>query len=193
MTQHLAARTLLGIVVSLCAGRVGSQLSDGCDGKVVHAVVIHPRLPLRGCRRSPQPIVKISTTVHGITRPRVVDAFLTLRPGDILPKPAGRRRSGFCAISRFSPRRASARSPTTGVTLYVSTVDEIALIFDGNVQGPVPVSRVRLGDGNLDEGLLAEADWRAGFMYRDHVGGQLTDYDLFVLPSVSRCKRRGMS
>jgi hypothetical protein len=180
-------RAALAVAVVLTAARAAAQASGGCDGKIISAVVIHPRPPSAG--DLPGIIgsaVRTASAVHSVTRPRVIDAFLALHAGDVCTE---LRRAESERILRDLPFIVSATITVTSddrglVRLDVYTIDETSLLLNANVQGASPYfTRALLGDGNLaGQGVLAEGDWRDGFAYRDHFGAQITDYALFGEP-----------
>jgi hypothetical protein len=177
----------VGVGVLLAAGRAMAQTPVGCDGKIISAVIVHPRPPSAGDLPGiVGAAVRKASAIHAVTRPRVIEAFLALHAGDVCTE---LRRGESERILRDLPFIVSARITATAddrgrVQLDVYTTDETSLLLNANVQGASPYfTRARLGDGNTGgQGLLTEADWREGFGYRDHYGAQVTDYALFGRP-----------
>ncbi len=177
----------LAVAVLLAAGRAAAQVPEGCDGKVISAVVIHPHPPSAGDLPGfVGAAVRKASTIHTVTRPHVLNAFLALHAGDVCTE---LRRAESERILRDLPFIVSATITATTddrglVRLDVYTVDETLLLFNLGAQNASPYfTRARLGDGDLaGQGILAEGDWREGFAYRDHYGAQITDYALWGRP-----------
>lgn len=182
-----AARAQQGLGQKPSTAESMGHVLAGCDGKIISAVVVHPAPPYSG--DLPGVLGRaadLAGRVHETTRPRVAYAFLPLHEGDVCTEA---RRAESERVLRALPFIVRARITTAddgkgGVRLDVYTVDEISLIAEAGVQSTTPfVNRLRLGDGNVDgSGMLAQADWRDGYFYRNHFGGQFIAYTLAGKP-----------
>ena len=128
----------------------------------------------------------IVRVVHVTTREPVIRRFLLLSVGDRCDE---LRRTESERILRAQPFIAKATvnaipSSSGGVILDVNTEDEVALVAGAAIQGAQPpITLVELGDGNVNgSGTLLYGRWSEGGVYRDGVGGQLRNTQLFAHP-----------
>jgi hypothetical protein len=120
------------------------------------------------------------------TRPSVILRYLALQLGDACTEV---RRAESERILRAQPFIADATvlayaDGNGGVTLTVTTVDEVSLIVGAGVTSAQPHFRsILLGEDNLmGSGIHADASWKKGRTFRDIYAGKLIDYQFLGRP-----------
>jgi hypothetical protein len=182
------------IAVALTLGRPDvltaqslEALPVACKGQIVSRIEVHTRPPfeIRGSKMQ-QRIAKRVTQLHATTNPEVIQRFLELKPGEPCTE---LRRLESERILRAQPYLADATvqafpDDDGTVSIFVRTVDEISLILGGGVSGKSPyLLGFRIGEANLmGEAMSVDGSWRYNRDFRDQVGGQFTDYQLFDRP-----------
>jgi len=116
----------------------------------------------------------------------VILRYLALQLGDACTEV---RRAESERILRAQPFIADATvlayaDGNGGVTLSVTTVDEVSLILGAGVTSAKPHFRsVLLGEDNLmGSGIHADASWKHGRSFRDIYAGKLIDYQFLGRP-----------
>ncbi|HET9426710.1 MAG TPA: hypothetical protein VFO55_15205 [Gemmatimonadaceae bacterium] len=127
---------------------------------------------------------RLSQAIHVTTRDDVIRKFILLRVGD---RCTDLRRAESERILRAQTFLADASvtaesSPEGGIVLYVRTVDEVAMIVGGAVDGS-GVRAVRLGNSNLSgTSTFLAGSWREGGAYRDELGARYGHQQIFGRP-----------
>lgn len=155
MVRTSCRRRLSPVVLLLaCATTAGAQRvrrSFVCSGEIVSRVDIQPSPPpFSGAAKKWRALAHTVGLHHATTRPRVVEAFLSLAPG----KPCTEfRRAESERVLRAQPFLSDAmvrvEHDTGGmVTVSVSTTDEIPVLVSGRFRGIAPES-FSLGNENV--------------------------------------------
>jgi hypothetical protein len=163
-------------------------LSDiPCDGRVVSSIDIQPgRPPFEGTASRWRHVARAVGLHHTTTRVGVIDAFVLLDVGQVCTE---ERRAESERLIRDQPYIADAKvraipDGVGGVTIVVTTVDEIGLLISGQTHG-LNVQALALGNGNVQgAGLSAKAFFERGFAYRTGFGVRLVEYAVTGRPYV---------
>ena len=123
---------------------------------------------------------------HVTTRDAVIRRYLALQQGDRCTEV---RRAESERILRIQPFIADASvlaypDGNGGVTLTVSTVDEVSLIIGAGIGGGAPaIHSLLLGEDNLlGSAFHAEAGWKKGARFRDIYAARVVDYQFLGRP-----------
>jgi len=123
---------------------------------------------------------------HVTTRDHIIRRYLALREGDACTEV---RRAESERILRAQPFIADATvlaypDSVGGVSLVVTTVDEVSLIVGLGVTAKSPHFRsFRLGEDNLlGKALHTEGFWKTGENFRDIYAGKFIDYQFLGRP-----------
>ena len=151
-----------------------------CVGQRVDTVIVRTEAPtVTGLRRVPLAGQLVRRT-HVVTRDDIIRGFLLLRQGD---RCLELRRAESERILRAQPFLADASvevRPGTagGVTLLVSTTDDVSLILSGSVGASTPnVRGVRVGSSNLaGVGITTSFAWKHERAFADYVQGRVMDH-----------------
>ena len=158
-----------------------------CKGERVSRIDIDPNPPFRiNGNAIWQRAGRFAAKQHVTTRPSVILRYLALQLGDACTEV---RRAESERILRAQPFIADASvlayaDGNGGVTLTVTTVDEVSLIVGAGVTSAQPHFRsVLLGEDNLmGSGIHADASWKHGRTFRDIYAGKLIDYQFLGRP-----------
>lgn len=158
-----------------------------CKGERVSRIDIDPNPPFRiNGNAIWQRAGRFAARQHVTTRPSVILRYLALQLGDACTEV---RRAESERILRAQPFIADATvlayaDGNGGVTLTVTTVDEVSLIIGAGVTSAQPHFRsVLLGEDNLmGSGIHADASWKKGRTFRDIYAGKLIDYQFLGRP-----------
>jgi hypothetical protein len=123
---------------------------------------------------------------HVTTKDWIIRRYLALKEGDACTE---LRRSESERILRAQPFIADATvlayaDGNGGVTLSVTTVDEVSLILGAGVTAAMPHFRsASLGEGNLlGRAIHAQGEWWNGDGFRDAYAGKIVDYQFMGKP-----------
>jgi hypothetical protein len=158
-----------------------------CKGERVSRIDIDPNPPFRiNGNAIWQRAGRFAARQHVTTRPSVILRYLALQLGDACTEV---RRAESERILRAEPFIADATvlayaDGNGGVTLTVTTVDEVSLIVGAGVTSAQPHFRsILLGEDNLGgSGIHADASWKKGRTFRDIYAGKLVDYQFLGRP-----------
>jgi hypothetical protein len=178
------------LLLSSLSGRAHAQDTTKvlCNGQRIDDIIIRSSAPTAAAFRRVPIVAKFVSAVHTTTRTNLIRRFLLLHEGDECSE---LRRAESERILRAQPFIATAtiktvRDSAGGVSLDVSTSDEVALVA-GIAAGPgsPPVRFLRVGDANLNgEGIYFAGDWRSGKPFRNGYGGRFVDNQLFGRPYI---------
>ena len=183
--------TLTLLFAAASATMAQSQSLNGppvaCKGERVSRIDINPNPPFRISGNAIwQRAGRFAAKLHGTTRPPVILRYLALQLGDACTEV---RRAESERILRAQPFIADATvlayaDGNGGVTLTVTTVDEVSLILGIGVTSASPHFRsVLLGEDNLmGSGIHTDASWKHGRTFRDIYAGKLIDYQFLGRP-----------
>ena len=151
-----------------------------CKGERVSRIDIDPNPPFRiNGNAIWQRAGRFAARQHVTTRPSVILRYLALQLGDACTEV---RRAESERILRAQPFIADASvlayaDGNGGVTLTVTTVDEVSLIVGAGVTSAQPHFRsVLLGEDNLmGSGIHTDVSWKKGRTFRDIYAGKLID------------------
>ena len=148
-------RTLSPIVLlvacSAAAGAQRTRASFVCSGEIVSRVEIQPSPPpFSGAARKWRAMAHAVGLHHATTRPSVVEAFLSLAPGQPCTE---FRRAESERVLRAQPFLSDAvvrveRDSGGTVAVFVTTTDEIPVLVSGRFRGVVPEA-FSLGNENV--------------------------------------------
>jgi hypothetical protein len=158
-----------------------------CKGERVSRIDIDPNPPFRiNGNAIWQRAGRFAARQHVTTRPSVILRYLALQLGDACTEV---RRAESERILRAEPFIADATvlayaDGNGGVTLTVTTVDEVSLIVGAGVTSAQPHFRsILLGEDNLGgSGIHVDASWKKGRTFRDIYAGKLVDYQFLGRP-----------
>ena len=183
--------TLTLLFAAASATMAQSQSLNGppvaCKGERVSRIDIDPNPPFRiNGNAIWQRAGRFAAKQHVTTRPKVILRYLALQVGEACTE---LRRAESERILRAQPFIADASvlayaDGSGGVTLTVTTVDEVSLIVGVGVTSGNPHFRsALLGDGNLmGSGIHVDASWKKGRTFRDIYAGKLIDYQFLGRP-----------
>jgi hypothetical protein len=167
------------------ATRAQSQSLSGapvtCKGERISRIDVDANPPFRIDGNSVwQRVGRFAAQEHVTTKEWIIRRYLALQEGDACTE---LRRGESERILRSQPFIADATvlayaDGNGGVTISVTTVDEVSLILGINVTAKTPRFRaVTLGEANfLGRAIHAEGGWKTGLGFRDAFGGKLIDY-----------------
>jgi hypothetical protein len=158
-----------------------------CKGERVSRIDIEPNPPFRiNGDKIWQRAGRFAAKQHVTTRPSVILRYLALQVGEACTEV---RRAESERILRAQPFIADATvlayaDGNGGVTLRVTTVDEVSLIVGVGVTSATPHFRsALLGEDNLmGSGIHVDASWKKGRTFRDIYAGKLIDYQFLGRP-----------
>jgi len=162
-------------------------LPVACKGERISHIEIDANPPFRITGNNIwQRAGRFAAKQHVTTRDPVILRYLALQLGDACTE---LRRAESERILRIQPFIADASvlaypDGNGGVTLAVSTVDEISLILGAGVGGGSPaIHSLLLGEDNLlGSAFHAEAGWKHGARFRDIYASRLVDYQFLGRP-----------
>jgi hypothetical protein len=171
-----------------CAASGGAQQTGApviCSGEIVSRIDIDPSPPpFSGAARKWRALAHTVGLHHATTRRDVIEAFLSLAPGE--PCTPFRREESE-RVLRAQPFLSDAtvkvvRDTGGTVAVQVTTTDEIPVLVSGRFRGLVPES-FSLGNENLGGlGLRVVGRIERGGAYRTAVGGRVEQDALFGHP-----------
>jgi hypothetical protein len=158
-----------------------------CKGERISRIDIDPNPPFRVTGSSLWAKVgRLAAKQHMTTREPVIRRFLALQLGDRCTE---LRRAETERILRSQPFIADASvlaypDGNGGVTLAVTTVDEVSLIIGaGFGGGGGPIHAFQLGEDNLlGAALHLDAGWKRGERFRDIYAARFIDYQFLGRP-----------
>jgi hypothetical protein len=157
-----------------------------CKGEVITRIDIDPSPPFRVTGdRIWQRAGRLVAKQHMTTRASVIRRFIALQVGD---KCTELRRMESERILRAQPFLADATvlaypDGGGGVTLGITTVDEVSLILAVGVTAKTPhFHRFKLGEANLfGDAMYIAGEWKYG-RFRDVYSGRFFDYQFLGRP-----------
>lgn len=158
-----------------------------CKGERISRIDINANPPFRiKGNRIWERAGRFAARQHVTTREQVIRRYLALQPGDACTEI---RRAESERILRAQPFIADATvlaypDGNGGVTLTVTTVDEVSLILGAGVTAASPhIRSILLGEDNLlGSAVRLEGQWRKGQSFRDIYAGKLIDYQFLGRP-----------
>lgn len=175
---------LLGTAPELPAQTAGRVVS--CDGRRITYIHITTKSPYpNGVFRRWRALSRAVLDAHARTSAGLVGRFLAFREGQDCTE---LRRAESERILRAQPFLADATVTAFddghgGVRIDVVTIDEIAIVADIAVKAPLQFTKIVLGNANVSgNGIYTAGSWQEGYLYRDHYGIRLIDYQLLGRP-----------
>jgi hypothetical protein len=164
-----------------------NSLPVTCKGERVTRIDIDPSPPFRITGNNIwQRVGRFAAKQHMTTRQAVIRRYLALQLGDRCTEV---RRNESERILRAQPFIADASvlaypDGNGGVTLSVSTVDEVSLIIGAGIGGGAPaVHSLALGEDNLmGSAIHLDGSWKKGARFRDIYAGKFVDYQFLGRP-----------
>lgn len=164
-----------------------NSLPVPCKGERISRIDIDPNPPFRITGNNLwQKVGRFAAKQHMTTREPVIRRFLALQLGDRCTE---LRRAETERILRSQPFIADASvlaypDGNGGVTLAVTTVDEVSLILGAGIGGSGgPIHAFQIGEDNLlGAALHLEAGWKKGERFRDIYAARLIDYQFLGRP-----------
>ncbi|HST07471.1 MAG TPA: hypothetical protein VLJ83_04830, partial [Gemmatimonadaceae bacterium] len=164
-----------------------SRLPVTCKGERVSRIDIDANPPFRITGNNIwQRVGRFAAKQHVTTLDPVIRRYLALQLGDSCTE---LRRSESERILRAQPFIADASvlaypDGNGGVTLTVTTVDEVSLLIGAGIGGGGgPVHSLLLGEDNLlGSAFHAEAEWKKGAHFRDIYAAKIIDYQFLGRP-----------
>ena len=158
-----------------------------CKGERITRIDIDANPPFRITGNTVwQRAGRFAARQHVTTRESVIRRYLALQLGDQCTEV---RRAESERILRAQPFIADATvlayaDGTGGVTLNVTTVDEVSIILGLGLTAKSPhLHSARLGEDNLlGSAIHAEGQWKTGANFRDIYAGKFTDYQFLGRP-----------
>ena len=158
-----------------------------CKGERISRIDIDPNPPFKITGNNIwQRAGRFAAKQHMTTREPVIRRFLALQLGDRCTE---LRRAETERILRSQPFIADASvlaypDGNGGVTLTVTTVDEVSLILGAGIGGSGgPVHAFQIGEDNLlGAALHLEAGWKKGERFRDIYAARFIDYQFLGRP-----------
>ena len=162
-----------------------SGLPVACKGERISRIDIDASPPFRITGNNMwQRAGRFAAKQHVTTKDAVIRRYLALQLGDRCTE---LRRAESERILRAQPFFADATvlaydDGRGGVTLTVSTVDEVSLILGVGLGGGTPVHSLLLGEDNLlGSAIHAETQWKKG-THRDAYAARVIDYQFLGRP-----------
>jgi len=162
-----------------------SGLPVACKGERISRIDIDASPPFRITGNNMwQRAGRFAARQHVTTKDAVIRRYLAMQLGDRCTE---LRRAESERILRAQPFFADATvlaydDGQGGVTLSVSTVDEVSLILGLGIGGGTPVHSLLLGEDNLlGSAIHTEAQWKKG-THRDAYGAKVVDYQFLGRP-----------
>ena len=164
-----------------------NSLPVACKGERISRIDIDPNPPFRVTGDNIlQKVGRFAAKQHMTTRETVIRRFLALQLGDQCTE---LRRSETERILRSQPFIADASvlafpDGRGGVTLLVTTVDEVSIIVGAGLGGSNgPVHALQLGEDNLmGAAIHVDGQWKKGERFRDIYAGRFIDYQFLGRP-----------
>ncbi|HEX6628316.1 MAG TPA: hypothetical protein VF105_10185 [Gemmatimonadaceae bacterium] len=164
-----------------------NRLPVTCKGERISRIDIDPNPPFRVTGNSLWAKVgRFAAKQHMTTREPVIRRFLALQQGDRCTE---LRRAETERILRSQPFIADASvlaypDGNGGVTLSVTTVDEVSLIVGAGFGGSGgPIHAFQLGEDNLlGAAVHVDAGWKRGERFRDIYAARFIDYQFLGRP-----------
>jgi hypothetical protein len=164
-----------------------NRLPVTCKGERISRIDIDPNPPFRVTGNNLwQRVGRLAAKQHMTTREPVIRRFLALQLGDRCTE---LRRAETERILRAQPFIADASvlaypDGNGGVTLTVTTVDEVSLIIGAGIGGSGgPIHAFQLGEDNLlGAALHVDAGWKKGERFRDIYAARFIDYQFLGRP-----------
>lgn len=158
-----------------------------CKGERISRIDIDPNPPFKITGNNIwQRAGRFAAKQHMTTREPVIRRFLALQLGDRCTE---LRRAETERILRSQPFIADASvlaypDGNGGVTLTVTTVDEVSLILGAGIGGSGgPIHAFQIGEDNLlGAALHLEAGWKKGERFRDIYAARFIDYQFLGRP-----------
>jgi hypothetical protein len=162
-----------------------SGLPVACKGERISRIDINASPPFTITGNNMwQRAGRFAAKEHVTTKDAVIRRYLAMQLGDRCTE---LRRAESERILRAQPFFADATvlaydDGRGGVTVTVTTVDEVSLILGVGVGGGMPVHSLLLGEDNLlGGGIHAETQWRHG-VHRDVYAAKVVDYQFLGRP-----------
>ncbi len=163
-----------------------SGLPVTCKGERISRIDIDANPPFRITGNTIwQRAGRFAAKQHVTTKETVIRRYLALQLGDPCTEV---RRAESERILRAQPFLADATvlaydDGQGGVTLNVTTVDEVSLILGVGIGGGSGVHALQLGENNLmGSAIHLEGGWKKGAHFRDIYAGKLLDYQFLGRP-----------
>src|SRR6202049_1314341 len=163
-----------------------SGLPVTCKGEIISRIAIDASPPFRITGSSIwKRAGRLAAKEHYTTRDAVIRRYLALQLGDQCTEV---RRAESERILRAQPFLADATGLAYddgqgGVTLNVTTVDEVSLLIGLGLGGGSCTSYALLGENNLlGSAIHLEGGWKKGAHFRDIYAGKLMDYQFLGRP-----------
>ena len=164
-----------------------NRLPVTCKGERISRIDIDPNPPFRVTGSSLWAKVgRLAAKQHMTTREPVIRRFLALQLKDRCTE---LRRAETERILRSQPFIADASvlaypDGNGGVTLTVTTFDEVSLIVGAGIGGSGgPIHALQLGEDNLwGAALHVDAGWKKGQRFRDIYAARFIDYQFLGRP-----------
>jgi Omp85 superfamily domain len=165
-----------------------NSLPVACKGERISRIDIDPNPPFRITGDNIlKRVARFAAKQHTTTKETVIRRFLALQLGDRCTE---LRRAETERILRSQPFIADASvlaypDGNGGVTLLVTTVDEVSLIVGAGIGGSAgAIHALQLGDDNLmGSALHVDGVWRKGQEpFRDTWAGKVVDYQFLGRP-----------
>ena len=173
------------LLVSVRASPQGGGRTVACRGEIVSHVDIRPSPPpFEGTARKWQVAARAAGLHHATTQPGVIEAFLSLTPGEPCTE---FRRAESERVLRAQPFLSDAivfvLSDSGGrVSVLVVTTDEVPVFISGRFRGIAPES-FGLGNENLfGSALRLEGHIERGRAYRTALSARLQQDAMFGRP-----------
>jgi len=163
-----------------------SGLPVTCKGERISRIDIDVNPPFRITGNTMwHRAARFAAKQHVTTRDAVIRRYLALQLGDRCTEV---RRAESERILRSQPFIADASvlayaDGNGGITLSVSTVDEVSLIVGAGIGGGSGFHSLLLGEDNLlGSAFHIEAEWKKGARFRDIYAGRIIDYQFLGRP-----------
>ena len=164
-----------------------NSLPVACKGERISRIDIDPNPPFRITGDNIlQKAGRFAAKQHMTTRETVIRRFLALQLGDRCTEV---RRTETERILRSQPFIADASvlafpDGKGGVTLLVTTVDEVSIIIGAGIGGPTgAIHALQLGEDNLmGAAVHVDGEWKKGERFRDIFAARFIDYQFLGRP-----------
>lgn len=157
-----------------------------CNGEIISRIDIHTTPPfVKGGPEFIRRVVNLATSLHATTKQSVILRYLTLQVGQPCTEFRRRESERILRAQPFLADASVAAVPDTlgGVTIDVTTVDEVSLVVDGNVSTHPLIRTIRLGETNLGgQGMYAVGAWQNSIYRRDVYKARIVDYQFLGRP-----------
>jgi hypothetical protein len=163
-----------------------SGLPVTCKGERISRIDIDANPPFRITGNTMwHRAARFAAKQHVTTRDAVIRRYLALQLGDRCTEV---RRAESERILRAQPFIADASvlayaDGKGGITLSVSTVDEVSLLVGAGIGGGSGLHSLMLGEDNLlGSAFHVEAEWKKGARFRDIYAARIIDYQFLGRP-----------